>query len=287
MIGVSLEACLHRVFVDARRARHATVSEDHLLLALLDDATVADALRACGVDLEALRGELQAVVRVHAAVVAGTDPVDPQPSPEFRRVLTQGISHVMVTRGRIARSHGLPKRAWQAAAAVLRPFGMAVGDGTVDGTDVLVALFAEPDSLAVQALHRHGATRLDVTRLLAHGRRKSDPPEPDPAAIGDLDVVLLNDDFTPMAFVVALLRDQFGMTLEAATGVMREIHQRGRTACGRFPAADALARVARLRHDIERAGHPLRCVAAPVSTGRQGGQPRALPSPVESRRGRP
>jgi ATP-dependent Clp protease ATP-binding subunit ClpA len=63
------------------------------------------------------------------------------------------------------------------------------GKKEVTGANVLVAIFGEKDSHAVYYLHQQGVTRLDVVNFIAHGIKKSDPPEPaksnDPASEGE------------------------------------------------------------------------------------------------------
>ena len=82
--------------------------------------------------------------------VAGTDEVDTQPTLGFQRVIQRAIMHVQSTGN---------------------------GKKEVTGANVLVAIFGEKDSHAVYYLHQQGVTRLDVVNFIAHGIRKSDPPE--------------------------------------------------------------------------------------------------------------
>jgi ATP-dependent Clp protease adapter protein ClpS len=80
-------------------------------------------------------------------------------------------------------------------------------------------------------------------------------------------VLLLNDDVTPMEFVVYLLESVFDMGREAATQLMLHIHHQGKGECGIYPAAVACAR-AKLVQDLAREHqHPLNCVAEPVPSG--------------------
>ena len=58
MLSQDLEVCLHLAFMEARQKRHEYLSVEHLLLALLDNPSAAQALRACGADIEELRREL-------------------------------------------------------------------------------------------------------------------------------------------------------------------------------------------------------------------------------------
>ena len=56
MIAQELEVSLHMAFVEARQKQHEFITVEHLLLAMLDNPSAAEVLKACGVDLEELRG---------------------------------------------------------------------------------------------------------------------------------------------------------------------------------------------------------------------------------------
>ncbi len=76
-------------------------------------------------------------------------------------------------------------------------------------------------------------------------------------------VLLLNDDFTPMEFVVRVLRDVFGKSQDEAAALMLETHRRGRGTCGAYPRRDEADAKAREAADLARQhGHPLMCVVA-------------------------
>jgi ATP-dependent Clp protease adaptor protein ClpS len=73
-------------------------------------------------------------------------------------------------------------------------------------------------------------------------------------------VLLLNDDFTPMDFVVVVLEKFFRMNREAATVVMLKVHQQGRGVCGVFPRDLAATKVEQVGAFARRHQHPLACV---------------------------
>ena len=73
-------------------------------------------------------------------------------------------------------------------------------------------------------------------------------------------VVLLNDDFTPMEFVVMVLQQYFRLDLEAATLIMLKIHHEGRGVCGVFSKDVAATKVELVLAAARRAGHPLQCI---------------------------
>ena len=150
MIAQELEVSLHMAFVEARQQRHEFITVEHLLLALLDNPSAAEVLRACSANIDDLRKSLANFIKDNTPQVAGTEEVDTQPTLGFQRVIQRAIMHVQSTGN---------------------------GKKEVTGANVLVAIFGEKDSHAVYYLHQQGVTRLDVVNFIAHGIKKSDPPE--------------------------------------------------------------------------------------------------------------
>ena len=151
MIAQELEVSLHMAFVEARQQRHEFITVEHLLLALLDNPSAAEVLRACAAQIDDLRKSLTHFIKDNTPQVAGSDDVDTQPTLGFQRVIQRAIMHVQST---------------------------GSGKKEVMGSNVLVAIFGEKDSHAVYYLHQQGVTRLDVVNFIAHGIKKNDPPEP-------------------------------------------------------------------------------------------------------------
>ena len=77
-------------------------------------------------------------------------------------------------------------------------------------------------------------------------------------------VVMLNDDFTPMEFVVMVLQEYFRLDHEAATQIMLKIHHDGRAVCGVFSKDVAATKVDQVLDAASKAGHPLKCISEPV-----------------------
>ncbi|MBS1138334.1 MAG: ATP-dependent Clp protease ATP-binding subunit ClpA, partial [Proteobacteria bacterium] len=144
MIAQELEVSLHMAFVEARQKRHEFITVEHLLLALLDNPSAAEVLRACAANVEELRKELNAFISEHTPTVAGTEEIDTQPTLGFQRVIQRAILHVQSS-----------------------------GKKEVTGANVLVAIFGEKDSHAVYFLQRQGITRLDVVNFISHGITKA------------------------------------------------------------------------------------------------------------------
>src|SRR5574340_1853817 len=91
MIAQELEVSLHMAFIEARQKRHEFISVEHLLLAMLDNPTAAQVLRACAVNLDELRKQLADFVAEHTPTVAGSEEVDTQPTLGFQRVIQRAI----------------------------------------------------------------------------------------------------------------------------------------------------------------------------------------------------
>ncbi|CAD5366210.1 ATPase and specificity subunit of ClpA-ClpP ATP-dependent serine protease, chaperone activity [Rubrivivax sp. A210] len=151
MIAQELEVSLHMAFVEARQQRHEFITVEHLLMALLDNPSAAEVLRACAANIDDLRKSLAGFIKENTPTVGGSDEVDTQPTLGFQRVIQRAIMHVQST---------------------------GSGKKEVTGANVLVAIFGEKDSHAVYYLHQQGVTRLDVVNYIAHGIKKNDPPEP-------------------------------------------------------------------------------------------------------------
>jgi len=149
MISQELEVSLHVAFVEARAARHEFITVEHLLLALLNNASALAVLEACAVNVNELREQLRQFVLTHTPVLPVGVEVDTQPTLGFQRVIQRAILHVSTS--------------------------SSAGKKAVHGANVLVAMFGEKDSYALYYLHQQGITRLDAMRFISHGvTRKSE-----------------------------------------------------------------------------------------------------------------
>ena len=77
-------------------------------------------------------------------------------------------------------------------------------------------------------------------------------------------VVMLNDDYTPMEFVVVVIQEFFNKDRETATQIMLKIHLDGKGICGVFSRDVAATKVQQVQEAARQAGHPLQCVSEPV-----------------------
>jgi ATP-dependent Clp protease ATP-binding subunit ClpA len=148
MIAQELEVSLHLAFVEARQKRHEFITVEHLLLALLDNPSAAQVLRACSVNINELRKELSQFINDHTPKVGGSDEIETQPTLGFQRVIQRAILHVQSS-----------------------------GKKKVNGANVLVAIFGEKDSHAVFFLQRQNISRLDVVNYISHGITRTHPED--------------------------------------------------------------------------------------------------------------
>ena len=77
-------------------------------------------------------------------------------------------------------------------------------------------------------------------------------------------VVMLNDDYTPMEFVVVVIQEYFSKDLETATQIMLKIHLDGKGVCGVYTKDVAATKVDQVMEAAQKAGHPLQCLSEPV-----------------------
>ena len=77
-------------------------------------------------------------------------------------------------------------------------------------------------------------------------------------------VLLINDDYTPMEFVVRVLQEFFAKSLEDATRIMLQVHIDGKGVCGVYSQDIAATKVNQVLESAHKAGHPLQCVCEPI-----------------------
>ncbi len=143
MLSKELEFSINLAFREARDRRHEFMTVEHLLLALLDNPTAAEVLRACGGSIDRLKRDLQTFIKNSTPVLHPTDPRETQPTLGFQRVLQRAVLHVQSS-----------------------------GNKEVTGANVLVAIFGEQESQAVYFLKQQEISRLDVVNYISHGISK-------------------------------------------------------------------------------------------------------------------
>ena len=97
------------------------------------------------------------------------------------------------------------------------------------------------------------ATKSQEGSLLEAQRARAEPPKM-------YKVLLLNDDYTPMDFVVTVLTEFFYKSLEQAEQIMLKVHHEGKAVCGEYPRDVAETKVVRVARYARAHGHPLQCV---------------------------
>ncbi len=146
----SLEAALHRALEYANERKHEYATLEHLLLALIDDRDAAGVMRACNVDIDALRGRVTEYLDTELGSLQVAGPSEAQPTTGFQRVIHRAVVHVQSS-----------------------------GREEVTGANVLVAIFAERESHAAFFLQEQEMTRFDAVQYISHGIAKrpgmSDP----------------------------------------------------------------------------------------------------------------
>ncbi|MCW8854580.1 MAG: ATP-dependent Clp protease ATP-binding subunit ClpA [Gammaproteobacteria bacterium] len=143
MLSKELEASLNIAFNEARNKRHEYITVEHLLLALLDNASANSVLKACGADLLRLKNELAEYLEENTPVFNDSIDGEVQPTLGFQRVLQRAVFHVQSS-----------------------------GKKEVTGANVLVAIFGEQESQAVYLLHQQDVSRLDIVNYVSHGISK-------------------------------------------------------------------------------------------------------------------
>lgn len=138
-----LEESLHRAVAYANQRKHEYATLEHLLLALIDDEEAAAVMRACEVDLGALRATLTGYVDNELRSLVVDDGEDAKPTAGFQRVIQRAVIHVQSS-----------------------------GREDVTGANVLVAIFSERESHAAYFLQEQDMTRYDAVNYIAHGIAK-------------------------------------------------------------------------------------------------------------------
>ncbi len=143
MLTAELQKTLNKSVTEAVRRRHEYVTLEHLLLALLDEKTGSDVIRSCGGESTGLRRDLEEHLTQMETLPAGQNQ-PPEPTAAFERVLDRAVAQA------------------QSSAQV-----------TIDGGNIIAAMFQEKRSHGVYLLEKQGITRLDVLNFVSHGISKT------------------------------------------------------------------------------------------------------------------
>lgn len=145
MLDKELEYTLNAAFKEARAKRHEFVTVEHLLLALLDNTSALEVLKACGANINRLRSNLTEFIdRTTPVIPLNIHDRDTQPTLGFQRVIQRAVFQVQ-----------------------------SAGRTEVVGANVLAAIFSEQESQSVYFIRQENISRLDVINFIAHGSAKS------------------------------------------------------------------------------------------------------------------
>jgi Glyoxalase superfamily protein/Clp amino terminal domain, pathogenicity island component len=135
-----LESTLHRALAGANHRKHDYATLEHLLLALIDDQDASAVMKACNVDLGALKKNLANYIDNELTGLAKSDGNDARPTSAFQRVVQRAVIHLQ----------------WS-------------GREEATGANVLVAMFAETESPAARLLGEQDMTRQHAVNFIVHG----------------------------------------------------------------------------------------------------------------------
>lgn len=144
MLSDELKETINNAIEDTQRRRHEYLTLEHLLLALLQDGSASSVIAGCGGDLRAIQSELESFLDETMEAIPEEDNFTCHQTIGVGRVLQRAVLHVQ-----------------------------GAGKREVTGANILVALYAEPESHAVYVLTAHGVTRRDVTLYISHGIGKN------------------------------------------------------------------------------------------------------------------
>jgi ATP-dependent Clp protease ATP-binding subunit ClpA len=140
---------------EAERRRHEFMSVEHLLFALLFDSDCARVIQQSGGDVDAIRRKLDKFLDTEIPHLDENSDVTPSPTVGFQRVVQRAAIHVR-----------------------------SAGKDEVKGRNLLVAMFAEADSIAAHTLQEAGVTRFDVVNYISHGVSKAGEPTEQKSSVG-------------------------------------------------------------------------------------------------------
>ena len=141
MLDKELEFTLNAAFREASNKRHEFVTVEHLLIALLDNPSALEVLKACGANVNRLRGNLTEFIdRTTPVIPLNIHDRDTQPTLGFQRVIQRAVFQVQSS-----------------------------GKTEVAGSNILAAIFSEQESQSVYFIRQENISRLDVINFIAHG----------------------------------------------------------------------------------------------------------------------
>ncbi len=145
MISDELEKTLQRAKVCAESFHHEFMTIEHLLFSMIDDFDVKEIFKACNLDIEALKKELNIFLKENLKDLVNSDSEEVKPTLGFQRVIQRAVIHVQSS-----------------------------GKEEATAANVLVSIFSERESHAVYFLQKQSLNRLDVVDYISHGQKKEE-----------------------------------------------------------------------------------------------------------------
>lgn len=145
MLSAEFQKTLQDAYNEAVNRRHEYLTLEHLLWALLSEKTGSEVLKNCGANIGEMKTELEEFLGSRIETLPKGVQLDPESSAAFERVLNRAATQAVSS-----------------------------GQTTVDGGNILAAIFDEPRSFAVYLLQKHGISRLDILNFISHGISKID-----------------------------------------------------------------------------------------------------------------
>lgn len=265
-IAVAVEVLLQRLFHLAQDRKLTTVTVEHMLALLVGEPGVCAFLGAN------LPQENQAALRAELYLMLDRQPT-PQAAP--RRSWPDGLktlkplARFMLPRGIRRLDQWLddaPRFSDDATHVLMRAILRVPPPGVVQDTDLLLSIIENSSGPASALLARHAVSRYALLCHVTNARYPrpvaAHPELQDEAA--KVRLFLLNDDFSPMEFVVDVLQTVFSKSPQEANALMLEIHHSGRAACGIFSPDAAKQKLRQLEQLAAGQQHPLRAVLEAV-----------------------
>ena len=163
MFSKELENSISSLFDQATQTGLQYITVEHLLLMIMEDFEVRDALKASNCNISALNNDVKEFIQ-DTAITKGENAKSSQPTLGFQRVLQRSVFHVQSS-----------------------------GKGLVKHINILVAIFSEKESHAVYLLTKHGVSRLDVVTFISHGKKSK---KEDVGVISDTELTDKSSDET-------------------------------------------------------------------------------------------
>jgi ATP-dependent Clp protease adapter protein ClpS len=233
MFSSALEVVLTVAERKATVRRHTHLTLEHLLYALAGDADGEQILSASGVDALQLRRDLDRYLEYSIGRLPSGQQKAPEWTSALRRVLETAAQHVE-----------------------------SAGRQEVQTGDVIATTLQQDRAYAAQLLSARGSTRLEAHE--AHERTELPPAPIGGSDVGDgAKVLLLNDDHTPMEFVVQILENVFHKKRAEAYRIMIAAHMQGQGLCGVYSREVAETKLNTVIRMARENGFPLRATMEP------------------------